>query len=93
MAWEDSFSITLTMHAEERMEERDITMVDVIYVLRNGIVLSPAIPSTRTGLFKYATISPTPNSNRREVKVIAIPSRQSAAAKIDCDVGRREIEG
>lgn len=82
IAWDDCFALTLTLHAEDQMEERGLTTIDVLYVLKNGFVYDIAEKSTRPGYFRYAVISPTPNSNRRQVKVIAIPSMQSPAAKI-----------
>jgi hypothetical protein len=78
---EDCFTITLTAHAEERLEQRDLTTLDVLYVLQKGIVLEEAVETTRPGLYKYAVICSTPNSNRRDVRVIAIPS-QCPSAKI-----------
>lgn len=81
IAGEDGFCLTLAGHAEEQMEERGIWTPDVMYVLQNGFVYDAPEKSTRKGLYKYSMISPTPNSNRREVRVIVIPSMQSAAAK------------
>lgn len=63
------------------MEERDLTSLDILYVLQNGFVYKAAEPATRLGYWKYAMLGPTPNSNRREVKVIVIPS-QAAAVKV-----------
>ena len=82
IAWSEAFCLTLTAHAEEQMEERGITTLDVLYVLKNGFIYDPPEPASRWGYFRYAMINPTPNSNRREVKVIVIPSMQAAQAKI-----------
>jgi Domain of unknown function (DUF4258) len=79
---QDSFSLSFTRHAEERMEQRGITTLDLMFVLQNGHVLDEAENSTSPGLYKYRMISATPNSNRREIRVVLIPSIQSAAAKI-----------
>ncbi len=81
-ARDEMFSLTLSAHAEDQMELRDLTTLDVLYVLKNGFVYANAEKSTRWGFFKYAMVCPTPNSNRREVKVIVIPSEQSCSAKI-----------
>ena len=35
------FKITLTGHARDRMVERDLTMGDLLYVLKNGFVYAP----------------------------------------------------
>lgn len=64
------------------MELRDITVLDVLYVLKNGFVYDTPESSTRPFLYKYAMVSPTPNSNRRELKVIVIPSEVKCEAKI-----------
>jgi hypothetical protein len=82
IAHEDSFSLTLTYHAEDQMKERGITTLDVMYVLKNGFVYDPPEKATRPGYYKYAVVNPTPNSDRREVRVVVIPSIQSAQAKI-----------
>ena len=82
MAWEGCFTPSFKNHALDQMALRVITTPDVIYVLRNGFVYKEAIPATQPGLFRYAINSPSPNSNRREIRVILIPSLQSAAAKI-----------
>jgi hypothetical protein len=82
IAHEDSFSLTLTDHAEDQMAQRGITTLDVMYVLKNGFVYDPPEPATCLGFYKYRIINPTPNSNRREVRVAVIPSIQSAQAKV-----------
>lgn len=82
IAQEDSFCLTLTGHAEDQMRERGITTPDVLYVLKYGFVYEPPENATRVGYYKYKMINPTPNSNRREVRLVVIPSIQSAQAKI-----------
>lgn len=64
------------------MGERGITTLDVMYVLKNGFVYDPPEPATRAGYYKYKMVNPTPNSNRREVRLVVMPSLQSAQAKI-----------
>ena len=64
------------------MAERGITTLDVMYVLKNGFVYDPPEPATRVGYYKYKMVNPTPNSNRREVRLVVMPSPQSAQAKI-----------
>jgi hypothetical protein len=41
IAQEANFSLTLTNHAEDQMNERGITTIDVMYVLKNGFVYDP----------------------------------------------------
>jgi len=82
IAQDDCFDLTLSAHAEEQMEMRGLTTLDVMYVLKSGFVYDAAEPATRPGFYKYRMINSTPNSNRREVRVIVIPSMQSTQAKI-----------
>lgn len=82
IAWDDAFSLTLSAHAEDQMKERGITTLDVLYVMKNGFVYDAPEKATRPGFFKYTMTNPTPNSNRREVRVVVIPSMQAPQAKI-----------
>ena len=68
--------------AEAQMNERELTTLDVLYVLKNGFVYDTPEKATIHGLYKYKMINSTPNSNRREVRVVVIPSMQAAQAKI-----------
>ena len=80
-ARDDDFDVTLTGHAEDQMAQRGLTLPDVLYVLQNGFVYDPPEPATRKGFYKYKMIGQTPNSNRRDVRVVVIPS-PAACAKI-----------
>ena len=71
---DDTFGITPTKHAKERMAERDLIIGDVLHVLRYGYVHEEAESSTQDGYYKYTMESTTPNSNGRTVKVVVIPS-------------------
>jgi hypothetical protein len=82
IAKDDSFDLTLSGHAKDQMQVRDLTVLDVLYVLKNGFVYDPPEEATRTGFYKYKMINSTPNSNRREVRVVVIPSIQAAQAKV-----------
>jgi len=74
-------SIDYTGHARGRIHERDLIIGDVLHVLKYGTVYETAEPSSRDGLFKYKMECPTPNSGRRSVRVVVIPS-PSARIKI-----------
>lgn len=63
-----------TAHARDQMQERGLIMGDVIHVLKHGFVYDRAQPSTQKGLFKYCMECSTPNSGRRTVKIVVIPS-------------------
>jgi hypothetical protein len=76
------FHLYLTTHAKDQMAERDLFVGDVTYLLRNGFVFESAVPSTRSGFFKYQIEAKTPNSGARDVKVIAIPDWKAVALKI-----------
>lgn len=82
LAREPSLRITYSQHAKERLEDRDLTIGDVLYVLRNGFVYEDAADSTKPGLFKYAPESGSPNSGNRTVRVIVIPDPTRTWVKI-----------
>jgi Domain of unknown function (DUF4258) len=64
--------VTYTLHSRNRMNERDLTMGDVLYVLSNGFVYEEGVPSTQDGFFKYCMETRTPNSNNKSVRVVVI---------------------
>jgi len=66
-------TISLTRHAKEQMEVRDLLMGDILHVLEKGYVYEPGEPASQPGLFKYKMEAPTPNSNGRNVRVVLIP--------------------
>jgi hypothetical protein len=74
--------LSLTEHAEVRMDQRDLIVRDVIHVLQNGFVYDEAKTSSRPGSFKYKMQSATPNSANRQVRVVAIPDPRSGEIKI-----------
>jgi hypothetical protein len=78
----DCFNVSFKLHALEQMEAREITAPDVLYVLRTGFVYEAPVPATQPLLYRYAIKGPTPNSNRREVRVVAVPSLHHADIKI-----------
>lgn len=82
IARDDGCSITFTMHASKRIEERGLIMSDVLWVLREGFVQDPAEESTVKGLCKYAVRGRPPNSQGRVIRVIAIPSAMDNGIKI-----------
>jgi hypothetical protein len=75
-------SLSLTRHAQDRLEERDLTIGDVLYILHRGFVLEPYEAATRAKLFKYKILSATPNSENRSVAVVVIPDPVSLQVKI-----------
>jgi hypothetical protein len=74
--------VSYTLHAKDRLAERDLLLGDALYVLKNGFVFQEAEESTQAGLFKYKIESRTPNSNSRVVRAIAIPDEPSCQIKI-----------
>ena len=74
--------LSYTQHAKERMSERGLLIGDVIHVLKNGTVYEEAEPTTRDGLFKYGIECHTPNSGRRSVRLVVIPSPMSRSIKV-----------
>ena len=78
----ESFDLSFKLHAFEQMEERDITAVDAIHVMRTGFVFDAPVAATQPGLYRYTMRGLTPSSNRREVRIVVIPSMHKAWAKI-----------
>ena len=78
----DEFGVYLTVHARERMRERELILDDVLHVLKRGFVYDVGEPSAREGDFKYGMQCRTPNSGRRTVRVVVIPSAEEKEATI-----------
>ncbi|MGL5116005.1 MAG: DUF4258 domain-containing protein [Beijerinckiaceae bacterium] len=66
-------AFSLTRHAKERLNERDLIISDVLYILRNGFVFEEADVSSDPKLFKYKMETRTPNSGNRVVRIVVIP--------------------
>jgi hypothetical protein len=64
------------------MKERRIIASDVLFVLKFGFVMGEAIPATREGFFRYAIESKTPNSDRRDIRLIVIPDKKRNIIKL-----------
>jgi len=66
--------LSWTIHAEERLAERDLLTGDIIYLLKRGFVYEEPETATREGFFKYRVEGTTPNSDGRTVRAVVIPS-------------------
>jgi hypothetical protein len=66
-------TLAWTVHARNRLLERELLIGDASFVLKKGFVYSEAEPSTQPGLFKYKIESHTPNSGNRIVRLVVIP--------------------
>lgn len=64
--------ISLTLHARQQMQDRDLIMGDLLHLLKQGFVYDEPVPASREGLFRYAVESTTPNSDGRAVRAITI---------------------
>ena len=82
MAISDRFTLIQTRHALEQMEERDLYIGDVLYVLKQGFVLDEADQSSRPGFWKYKVESRSPNSRARTVRVVVIPDAERCQLKV-----------
>lgn len=71
---DEHLSLLWTNHAKERLQERELTMSDVIHVMKHGFVHEEAEPTTRAGFFKYRMVAATPNSGGRQVRIVVIPT-------------------
>lgn len=66
---EDSSRILYTNHAEERMEERDVSMQDIERILKNGFCAEPPVRDNK-GQWKCKLIRH--HSGNRDVGVVTI---------------------
>lgn len=79
-----------TLHARERMDERNLIMSDVLYVLKTGFVYLEPEPSTTDGFFKYKVEGKSPNSGSRHLRVIAVPDPKECQIKAITIMWRNE---
>ena len=78
-----ALNLSKTMHAKERMQERNLSDADLLHILKNGYVHEDAKPDERTkARCKYAMEAKTPNSDGRTLRLIVIPNESSMMLKI-----------
>lgn len=82
VARHEKFKITLTGHARDRMLERDLSMGDLLYVLKNGFVYELPGKATQPDLWKYSIETASPNSRNRVVRMVVIPDIVKLWAKV-----------
>lgn len=82
MARSPLLSLAYKVHALQREADRGIYTPDVRFVLRNGFVLTNAVPATRAGYFKYEIEGRTPNSEGRFVRLVVIPDFKNCTIKL-----------
>jgi hypothetical protein len=82
LAINERFTITWASHARQRIAERDLTVGDLLYVLKNGFVYKSPEQATQPGLWKYEIETRSPNSGNRVVRVVVIPDPSKNWAKI-----------
>lgn len=66
----DSINVAFSDHAEERMDERGITDLDALRVLRTGEIVGPIEPGRNKGEWKCKVTAPI--KGRREVGVATL---------------------
>ncbi len=82
MAKMDDLSVTFSEHATDQMLDRDLILSDVLYVMKNGFCYDRGVATERLDHFKYAIECDSPNSGRREVRVILKPALYRRHVKI-----------
>lgn len=82
LARSSKMQLTYTQHARARLLDRDLTMSDVLWVLKEGFIHRAPETSTQPGLFKYHPESRSPNSGNRSVRVVVIPDPTRSWMKI-----------
>jgi len=70
-----------TLHARDRMDERNLIVSDLLYVLRNGYVYDEPETSSIDGFYKYCVEGQSPNSGARYLRVIAVPDPNECQIK------------
>lgn len=70
-----------TKHVSDRLNERDLIMSDLFFVLRNGFVYENPAESTIKGFYKYKIESQSPNSGARFLRVVVVPDMMSCQLK------------
>lgn len=75
-------TIAYKLHANERLDERNLIVSDVLFALKNGFVYQEPIPATRDGFYRYRVESQTPNSGSRSIGVVVIPNHTGCYLKI-----------
>jgi len=83
-------NVELAFHTRQRMDERGITLFDVLHILANGHILSEPEEADEPGHYKYMMCSRTPNSGSRTMCVIVIPSLRRPALKVITAMWREE---
>lgn len=76
------FDVSYKQHALDQLDERDLIMGDVLYLLRNGFVYVPPEEATRKPYWKYQMQCRTPNSHNRDVRCVVIPDWKRGAIKV-----------
>ena len=71
-----------TNHFEERLEERNLSIEDVLAVLENGFVTEPPKESTQKGLYKCKIVGKSPSSGNRQLAIIVIPDEAHMMLKL-----------
>jgi Domain of unknown function (DUF4258) len=77
-----SCNLSLTIHAKDRLKERDLLMGDLLHVLRHGYVYEVAEASTLAGAYKYKIEGKTPNSGGRAVRAVVVASAKHSDIKV-----------
>lgn len=71
----DSKNVAFSTHAEDRMDERGITDLDALRVLRTGEIVGAIEPGKKEGEWKCKIVAPV--KGRREVGVVTLLIRNS----------------
>ena len=74
--------LAYTQHAEEKMEERDISAADILRVLEIGHIDDEPEEGTKPGYCKYKICGKTANTKNRQICVVVIPDPHKPAVKI-----------
>ena len=91
MAKDLSLDLYYTEHALIRIDQRNLILSDLLYLLRNGfVVCEEPEQSTQKGLYKYLIDGKTPNSDARYLRIVVIPDEKSNQIKVVTAMWRDE---
>ena len=82
--------LSYTRHAKDRIDERNLIISDIHYVLKHGIVRTDPVSSTVKGLYKYQVEGKSPNSACRFLRIVVVPDEKSLHIKVITAMWRDE---
>jgi hypothetical protein len=77
-----NFTLSFKEHALDQIDDRNLIMGDITYLLQNGFVYLDPEEASRKPFWKYQMECTTPNSGNRNVRVVVIPDWKRKGIKV-----------